>query len=200
MWWLRTRSMGLAILLSAKSCCRLLWERWLHPLHLLGPVLLGCCRLQLTSLSSMNVLQPPLLCEGGVVTLCVCLGTVQYWWISIGLAIVQLRAVFCPSFWYLLFFSEALSWTIFDSSGIPLFHSGPVFHELVCLLSVVLSRNFINLTTLFSYPATQWGAADGEIKVPSVENTDLKGSPSESWSRSVYSHACYAYCQGFLPW
>ena len=63
-WWLRTGSMGLAILLSAKSCCRLSWERWLHPLHLLGPVLLGCCRLQLTSLSSMIILQPPLLCEG----------------------------------------------------------------------------------------------------------------------------------------
>ena len=31
---------------------------------LLGPVLLGCCRLQLTSLSSMIVLQHPLLCEG----------------------------------------------------------------------------------------------------------------------------------------
>ena len=63
-WWLRTGSMGLAIFLSAKSCCRLSWERWLLPLHLLGPVLLGCCRLQLTSLSSMIVLQPPLLCEG----------------------------------------------------------------------------------------------------------------------------------------
>ena len=63
-WWLLTGSMGLAILLSAKSCCRLLWEQWLHPLHLLGPVLLGCCRLQLTFLSSMIMLQPPLLCEG----------------------------------------------------------------------------------------------------------------------------------------
>ena len=41
--------MGLAILLSAKSCCRLLLERRLHPLHLLGPGLLGCCRLQLTN-------------------------------------------------------------------------------------------------------------------------------------------------------
>ena len=56
-WWLRTGSMELAILLSAKSCCNLSWERWFYPLHLLGPVLLGCCRLQLTSLSSMIVLQ-----------------------------------------------------------------------------------------------------------------------------------------------
>ena len=56
--------MGLSILLSARSCCRLSWERWLRPLHLIGRVLLGCCRLRLTSLSSIIVLQPPLLCEG----------------------------------------------------------------------------------------------------------------------------------------
>ena len=46
--------------------------------------------------------------------------------------------------------------------------------------------------------APQWGAADAEIKVPSGENTELKRSPFKAWSRSVYSHACYAYCQGFL--
>ena len=45
----------------------------------------------------------------------------------------------------------------------------------------------------------QWGAADAEIKVPSGENTELKRSPFIAWSRSVYSHTCYAYCQGFLP-
>ena len=56
--------MGLAILLSSKSCRRLSCERSLHPLHLLGPVLLGCCRLQLTSLSTMIVLHPQPLCEG----------------------------------------------------------------------------------------------------------------------------------------
>ena len=44
----------------------------------------------------------------------------------------------------------------------------------------------------------QWGAADAEIKVPSGENTELKRSPLEAWSRSVYSRACCAYCQGFL--
>ena len=48
--------------------------------------------------------------------------------------------------------------------------------------------------------APQWGAADAEIKVPSVEDTELKGSPFKACSRSVYSHTCYAYCrQGFLP-
>ena len=45
----------------------------------------------------------------------------------------------------------------------------------------------------------QWGAADTEIEVPSVENTELKCSPFKAWSRSVYYHTCYAYCQGFLP-
>ena len=47
--------------------------------------------------------------------------------------------------------------------------------------------------------APQWGAADAEIKVPSGENTELKRSPFQAWSRSVHSHTCYAYCQGFLP-
>ena len=51
--------------------------------------------------------------------------------------------------------------------------------------------------TLTSVP--QWGAADAEIKVPSGENTELKRSPFKAWSRSVYTHTCYAYCQGFLP-
>ena len=45
----------------------------------------------------------------------------------------------------------------------------------------------------------QLGAGDAEIKVPSDENTELKGSSFKTWSRSVYFHACYAYRQGFLP-
>ena len=44
-----------------------------------------------------------------------------------------------------------------------------------------------------------WGAADAEIKVSSVENTELKGFRFKAWSRLVDSHTCYAYCQGFLP-
>ena len=55
-----TGSTRLAILLSARSYCRLSRERLLHPFHLLGPVLLGCCLLQLTSLSSAA----STLCEG----------------------------------------------------------------------------------------------------------------------------------------
>ena len=45
----------------------------------------------------------------------------------------------------------------------------------------------------------QWRAADAGIKIPSGENTEVKHSPFKAWSRSVYSHACYAYCQGCLP-
>ena len=45
----------------------------------------------------------------------------------------------------------------------------------------------------------QQGAADTEIKVPSVGNKKLKGSPFKAWGRSVYSHIYYTYCQGFLP-
>ena len=89
-----------------------------------------------------------------MVILCVCLGTVQYWWISIGLVVVQLRVVFCPSVQYLSLFCEAFSWTILDSSRFPLFHSGQVFHHLVCPLTVVLPQIFFNLTTLFSYPVS----------------------------------------------
>ena len=45
----------------------------------------------------------------------------------------------------------------------------------------------------------QWGAVDAEIKVSSGEHTELKRSPFKAWSRSVYSHTCYASCRGFLP-
>ena len=41
----------------------------------------------------------------------------------------------------------------------------------------------------------QSGAADAEIKVPSGENADLNRSPFKAWSRSAFSHTCYAYCQ-----
>ena len=51
----------------------------------------------------------------------------------------------------------------------------------------------------------QWGTADSEIKVPSVENPELTNVshrfPLKAWCRSEYSHACFAYyCFNFcLP-
>ena len=65
--------------------------------------------------------------------------------------------------------------------------------------STTWSPPMVHLGSTISLPP-QLGAADAEIKVPSVENTELKGSPFKAWSRSVYSHAySYAYCEGFLP-
>ena len=116
-WWRRTGSTGLAILLSTRSCCRLSSERWLHPLHLLGPVLLGCCRLQPTSLSSVIVLQPPLLCEGlGGHPLCLSGNNpvlMDLHWPCNCTAQCSILSV-----QYLSFFREAFSWTISDSSVI----------------------------------------------------------------------------------
>ena len=66
--------------------------------------------------------------------------------------------------------------------------------ETVTLFEFLSLKNSYMLV----YPP-QWGAADAEIKVPSSENTQLKRSPFKAWSRSVYGHTCYAYCQGFLP-
>ena len=94
--------------------------------------------------------------KDGMVILCVCLGTVQYWWISTGLVIVRLRAVFCPSVQYLSFFCEAFSWKILDSSSFPLFHSGQVLRELLFQFTVVLPQIFFSLTTLFSYLVFFW--------------------------------------------
>ena len=38
-----------------------------------------------------------------------------------------------------------------------------------------------------------------KLKPHLLRTQSLKGSPFKAWSRSVYSHTCYAYCQGFLP-
>ena len=103
----------------------------------------------------MIVLQPQLLCEGwgghplylsGDSSVLMDPHSV------IGLVVVQLRAVFCPLVQYQSLFCEAFSWTILDTSCFPLFHSGQVFHQLACPLTVVLPQIFFNLTTLFSYP------------------------------------------------
>ena len=64
------------------------------------------------------------------------------------------------------------------------------------IITVVTIRK---LAWSLSTVTLQWGAANAEIKVPSGENTELKRSLFKVWSRSVYSHTCYAYCQEFLP-
>ena len=73
---------------------------------------------------------------------------------------------------------------------------------IIFIYRVLVYQNLCDRGTSLLYfvaPPPQWGAADAEIRVPSGENTELKRSPSKAWSRSVYSHTCYAYCQGFHP-
>ena len=52
----------------------------------------------------------------------------------------------------------------------------------------------LNMFALESMDPLCWRAADAEIKV-----VELKGSPFKTWGRSLYSHTCYTYYQGFLP-
>ena len=48
--------------------------------------------------------------------------------------------------------------------------------------------------------ATVWGTADAEVKHPSVEYTEVKGSPFKAWSRSeyIYSFACAPSAKDFF--
>ena len=48
------------------------------------------------------------------------------------------------------------------------------------------------------FKSPQWGAAGAEIKVPSDENTELKGSPFKTWGRSVYCHYAKLTARGFF--
>ena len=61
---------------------------------------------------------------------------------------------------------------------------------------VITSVFELPFTPSLPHPAV--GAADAKMIVPFGENTELKRSPFKAWSRSVYSHTCYAYCQGFF--
>ena len=55
------------------------------------------------------------------------------------------------------------------------------------------------LQHILSVLIPQWGAAEAEIKVPSVENTELKRSTFQAWRRSADRHTYYAYCQRVIP-
>ena len=78
---------------------------------------------------------------------------------------------------------------------VPLHGQSGESMPFLCFVPHVLSP----VSMVDPIPAPQWGAADAEIKVPSVENTELKGSHFiKAWSRSVHSHTWYAYCQGRL--
>ena len=38
-----------------------------------------------------------------------------------------------------------------------------------------------------------------KLEVPSIENTEFKGSPLKAWSSSLHCYTCYAYREEFLP-
>ena len=57
-------------------------------------------------------------------------------------------------------------------------------------------RNSVFLISAFQV-SPHWELRMQKLKSPG-ENTELKRSPFKAWSRSVYSHTCCAYCQGFL--
>ena len=111
-------------------------------------------RLQPTSLSSLIVLQPPLLCERwGGHPLCLSRD---------GPALMDLHwscdcTVFCPSVQYLSFFFKAFSCTILDSSSFSLFHSGQVFHEMVCPLVLLLF--FLRFSSISPHCSIQFSFA-----------------------------------------
>ena len=89
-------------------------------------------------------------------------------------------------------FAHAASFLPVPSNGAS--HDGVLEHTAAFLGLKII---YIFMNFMYKIEAPQRGAADAEIKVPSGENTELKRSPFKAWSRSVYSHICYAYCQEF---
>ena len=88
--------------------------------------------------------------------------------------------------------------TVFHSIKSP--DNSPLSHSVLPVLYLPYWSFQLHIYESLLKWSPQWGAADAEIKVPSGENTEFKRSPFKAWSRSVYSHTCYAYCQGFLPY
>ena len=90
------------------------------------------------------------------------------------------------------FATSLLHFSLFSAALCDLTNSRPVH-------SLMLSSHFFLCMPCFLPPFNpQWGAADAEIKVPSGKNIEHKRFPFKAWSRSVYSHTCYYYCQEFL--
>ena len=207
-WWPVTGSTGLAILLSARSCRKLSLEWWLCPLHLLWPVPLGCRQLRLTFLSSMILLQRPLLYEWwDCRPLCL---SVHYWWISIGLVLIQLILSIGSVSLVLL---RGIFWTILDSTSFPFFHGAQVFHELVCPLTIVLPWIFFwslppltilcwrTLLVITKHPEDEPGIAQVDntttrllhsneevppIRIEHCQNTKFPRSRYWKWPRLAY--------------
>ena len=69
------------------------------------------------------------------------------------------------------------------------------------MLSVVIHSSVViqGYVVTLRCVTPQWEAADAEFKVPSVENTELEGSPFKAWRRSVIAiHAAVTARDFFL--
>ena len=77
-----------------------------------------------------------------------------------------------------------------SSSSSSFFPFSPNSKSLISGGTLCIYARTKNIVTSYCEPP-QWGTADAEIETLSVkENTELKGSPLETWSGSVYSHVC----------
>ena len=140
-------STWLAILLSARSCCRLSWRAVttsFPPVSTSSAGMLATTSGDLPFFNYCTAASIPLRRRGWSSSVSVW-RIVQCWYISI--VVAQLRRVFCPSAQYLPFFYETFIWTILDRSSLSLFHNGQVFQELVCPFTVCLSLDLL----LFRY-------------------------------------------------
>ena len=90
-----------------------------------------------------------------MVILCVCLRTVQYRWISIGLVIVQLSIVFCPLIQYVSFFCEAFPerpWTVKAFPSFIMAKSFTSWHALLLLFFLRFSPTSLHCSPIqFSF-------------------------------------------------
>ena len=135
---------------ACRSCCRLSEEQRLLLLHLLEPVLLGYCQHQLTALSSIVILHPPLLCEGwGSRPLCLTGDSSVLKDLRWSCACTAHSSIL-SSVQYLSFFCKTFFWAILDSSSFSLFTVVQFFTSWYAFL--LDPQIFLNLTTVFSYP------------------------------------------------
>ena len=130
--------------------------------------------------------------------------TVPFIWPAISMSA---RCAFgCTSFLFLWLHGRETSITIKDSSwshSIVSLNLPHVALTNLCIYGWTGSYNGVKKVTCINnmnciLRHISW-PQNAEIKVLSAENTELKGSPFKAWSRSVYSHTCYANCQWFLP-
>ena len=103
-------------------------------------------------------------------------------------------AVFRPSS------SEFRSVLIRPTCCMTLLRKSPLARRVLPLnWSSILPQKHFQLLPNAAISPPAVGSCGRRNIVPSDENAELKGSPFKAWSRSVYCHTCYAYCQGFLP-